>query len=79
MQDAARQMSPRRHGPHPGWPGAVLVAGLFHVLGARTLAADGGMSRPMDLLSYALLLVGPIALIWRRRYPVVVTAVASAA
>jgi signal transduction histidine kinase len=57
----------------------VLVAALFHVLGARSMAADGGLFRPMDLLSYALLLVGPIALIWRRRYPVVVAAVAASA
>jgi hypothetical protein len=84
MEDAARQHFPsrpgwpRRHGPHPGWP-AVPAAGIFHVLGARSVAADGGVFRPMDLLSYAILLVGPLALIWRRRYPVSVTVVASAA
>ena len=85
MQQAARQESPRwpgwpqRHGPHPGWPGAVLAAGLIHVLGARSVAADGGVFRPMDLLSYGLLLIGPVALFWRRRYPVLVAAVAAAA
>ncbi|MBD0274336.1 MAG: sensor histidine kinase, partial [Acetobacteraceae bacterium] len=85
MDEAARQERPRppewrqRHGPHPGWPGPALAAGLFHVLGARSVAAGGGVFRPMDLLSYVLLLVGPLALLWRRRYPVVVAAVASAA
>jgi hypothetical protein len=43
---------------------------LFQVLGARSVAADGGVFRPMDLISYAILLVGPLALFWRRRYPV---------
>jgi signal transduction histidine kinase len=81
MQDAGRQRlgwTPG-HRPHPGWPGAVLVAALFHVLGARSLAAEGGVFRPMDLLSYAILLIGPLALFWRGRCPVLVTAVASAA
>src|SRR5689334_7845370 len=85
MNDAARQEPARppewrwRYGPHPGAPGATLVAGLFQVLGARSLAAAGGVFRPMDLISYAILLVGPLALLWRRRYPVVVAVVASAA
>jgi signal transduction histidine kinase len=81
MEQAARQRLgwPPGHRPHPGWPGAVLVAGLFHVLGARSVAAAGGVFRPMDLLSYAILLVGPLALFWRGRYPVLVTVVASAA
>src|SRR4051794_19325511 len=70
---------PLRHGPHPGFPGAALVAGLFQVPGARSVPAAGGVFRPMDLLSYAILLVGPLALLWRRRYPVVVAVVASAA
>jgi signal transduction histidine kinase len=69
----------RRYGPHPGGPGVTVVAGLFQVLGARSLAAGGGVFRPMDLISYAILLVGPLALLWRRRYPVVVAVVASAA
>jgi signal transduction histidine kinase len=71
---------PRRRGPHSGWPGgAVLVAALFQVFGARSAAGDGDVLRPMDLLAYALLLVGPIALFWRRRFPITVLAVASAA
>jgi signal transduction histidine kinase len=57
----------------------VLAAALFHVLGARSQAADGLVFRPMDLLAYAILLVGPLALAWRRSAPVAVLAVASAA
>jgi signal transduction histidine kinase len=69
-----------RRGPHGNWPGgAVLLAILFHVLGARSAAGDGSVYRPMDLLSYALLLIGPLALFWRRRYPITVLAVAGAA
>jgi signal transduction histidine kinase len=71
---------PGRRGPHGGWPGgAVLLATLFHVLGARSAAGDGAIYRPMDLLSYAILLVGPVALFWRRKYPITVLAVAGAA
>jgi signal transduction histidine kinase len=49
------------------------------VFGARTAAGHGQMFRPMDVLAYALLLIGPIALYWRRRFPITVLAVASAA
>ena len=71
---------PSRRGQYPGWPGgAVLLAVLFHLLGARSEAADGDLFRPMDLLTVAILLVGPLALFWRRRYPIAVLAVASAA
>jgi signal transduction histidine kinase len=56
-----------------------VVAGLFQVLGARSAAGDGDVFRPMDLLAYALLLVGPIALSWRRRFPIAVLAVTAAA
>jgi signal transduction histidine kinase len=70
----------RRRGPHPGWPGgAVVAATLFHVIGTTSQARDGDVYRPMDLLAYALLLVGPLALCWRRRAPIIVLAVASAA
>jgi signal transduction histidine kinase len=57
----------------------VVAAGLFHVLGARAAAGHGDVLRPMDLVSYALLLVGPLALFWRRRAPIAVLAVAMAA
>jgi signal transduction histidine kinase len=67
-------------GKHHDWPGgAVIAAGLFHVLGAKSQAGDGGVFRPMDLLAYAILLIGPLALGWRRKAPVVVVAVAAAA
>ena len=70
----------RRRGRQHAWPaGAVLAAVLFHLLGARAQAADGGVLRPMDLLSYAILLAGPLALYWRRAAPIPVLAVAAAA
>jgi signal transduction histidine kinase len=57
----------------------VLIAVLFHVLGARAEAGNGEVFRPMDLLTYAILLVGPVALFWRQRYPIPALAVAGAA
>jgi len=60
-------------------PGASIVAGFFHIGGASNAAGDGGVFRPMQAWVYALLLVGPVALLWRRRYPVAVFAIATAA
>ncbi|GIE99625.1 sensor histidine kinase [Paractinoplanes rishiriensis] len=56
-----------------------VASGIFHVAGATGLARDGGVSRPMSVGLYALLLIGPFALMWRRRFPVAVFAVATAA
>jgi signal transduction histidine kinase len=56
----------------------VIAAALFQVLGARALAGDGGVFRPMDVLTYAILLVGPLALGWRRVAPVLVVVIACA-
>jgi signal transduction histidine kinase len=56
----------------------VVVAALFQVLGARSQAAEGGVYRPLDLLAYAILLVGPLALFWRQKAPIAVLAVAAA-
>ncbi|GLY07428.1 sensor histidine kinase [Actinoplanes sp. NBRC 101535] len=75
---ARRRLQP--HGRHGGGPPvAVISAILFHVLGARDLAADGLVHRPMDALTYTLLLIGPLALFWRGRFPVAVFAVAATA
>ncbi|MEV6492228.1 sensor histidine kinase [Actinoplanes sp. NPDC051633] len=67
--------------PHGGGPpiGAAIGAGLFHVFGARDAAADGLLYHRMDVLVYALLLAGPLALCWRRRAPIPVLVVATAA
>jgi signal transduction histidine kinase len=71
---------PWRRRPHPNWPGGVvLAAALIQVLGARSAVGDGGLLRPLTPWLYAILLAGPIALYWRRRYPVTVLLVASAA
>jgi len=70
----------RRRVVHQGPPaGGVIIALLFEVLGAHQLAAHGSVLRPMDLLSWVILLAGPLALFWRRRFPVAVLAVAGAA
>ncbi len=66
----------RRRGPDvPG--GAVIAATLFHLISANAAAQMGNVFRPMDLLSYALLLVGPFALLFQRRAPIAVLAAAS--
>jgi signal transduction histidine kinase len=70
----------RRRGPRTGPPAfAVVVALLFQVLAANSAAHDGAVARPLDLLSLALLVIGPVALLWRRRFPIPVLAVAAAA
>jgi signal transduction histidine kinase len=67
-----------RHGPQPGWPGgAVIVALCFQLLG--NWSAAGALAAPRDLLACALLLPGPLALMWRYRAPIVVLAVSGAA
>jgi hypothetical protein len=65
--------------PHSAGPGALIAAVLFHVLGANSAADDGDVFRALTPLVYVLLLVGPVALLWRRRFPVAVFAVAAAA
>ncbi|MET0415138.1 MAG: histidine kinase, partial [Actinoplanes sp.] len=65
----------RRRHPHPAGIGGVIAAACFHVFGAN----DTVMYRPLTLLVYLLLVIGPAALLWRRRYPVAVFAVAAAA
>ena len=64
----------------PGFPvSAAVFAGLLQVIAARNAAAHGGVFRAMDALAYALLLVGPVALLWRRRAPLTVFVLAAAA
>jgi signal transduction histidine kinase len=66
----------RRHKPALVAP---VAATIFHTAGATGLARDGGVFRPMTFAVYLLLLAGPLALLWRRRFPVAVFAVAAAA
>ncbi|MEV6300740.1 histidine kinase [Actinoplanes sp. NPDC051861] len=75
--DRHRARRPRKH---PDWPpGAVIAAALFHLVGTHNLAEKGGvfwtLSWPVDVL----LMVGPVALFWRRRAPVPVFVIAAAA
>jgi signal transduction histidine kinase len=57
---------------------AVVFALVFQLVGAKSAAEAGAVLRPLDLLSVALLVVGPLALLWRRPYPIPVLAVAAA-
>lgn len=67
-------------GQHAGPPFfAVVFALLLQLIAAHSAAGDGAVARPFDLLCVALLAIGPIALIWRRRHPIPVLVVASAA
>jgi len=68
---------PRRRGPQNKPGGAVIVALAFHIFGNWTAA--GAVAKPADLLAYALLLLGPLALVARHKAPIVVLAVAGAA
>ncbi|GAA0466320.1 two-component sensor histidine kinase [Paractinoplanes deccanensis] len=63
---------------HPGI-GAVIAGVLFHVLGANGLADEGKVFVPITPWAWILLVVGPVALAWRRAYPVTVFAIAAAA
>jgi signal transduction histidine kinase len=60
-------------GSRRGSPGGAVVVGIIQVVGC-TLAAE-----PVPPLGYALLLAGPVALLGRRRAPLVALAVAAAA
>lgn len=66
----------------PGRPTDLAVAGLVLAaqLGLTPLAARNQPGRqPLDLVAFALLAVGPLALVWRRRSPVGVLAAVMAA
>ncbi|GIF21446.1 signal transduction histidine kinase [Actinoplanes tereljensis] len=88
MEEVTRQWGPpwredrrigrfqRRRWAHPG---SGVVAGFFHVIGANNAAGEAGVFRPLTGWVYALLLVGPFALLWRKRFPVTVFVVAVAA
>ncbi len=56
-----------------------VVVGLIQVFGTRAAQHNQPTARPLDLLAYALLLVGPAALAFRRahRIPVLVVALAA--
>ncbi|MEV6842474.1 histidine kinase [Actinoplanes sp. NPDC051411] len=76
---APREGFQRRGGPHAFPPAAAVLAGVIQVWSARDAARHGLVFRPMDQLSYALLLAGPFVLIWRRKAPEVVFTLAAAA
>jgi signal transduction histidine kinase len=81
---------PGRHGPpwrHAGWAGRgpargpglglAVIVGVIQVLSATRAEHAGAM--PLDALGVGLLIIGPLALLLRRRAPVQVAAVTAAA
>jgi signal transduction histidine kinase len=66
----------RRHGVGVG---AAVIAGFFQVAGANNAFSEGGVYRPLSPWIYALLLVGPAALLFRWRFPMGAFVVAAAA
>jgi signal transduction histidine kinase len=80
LRGVPREGFPRRGGPRHGLPpGGAVVAGFIQVWSATEAHRHGLVFRPMDALSYALLLVGPLALLGRRKAPEAVFALAAAA
>ncbi|MFC7528757.1 sensor histidine kinase [Actinoplanes sp. GCM10030250] len=78
MRFAAARDGRHDRGRRPEWPpGAVIVATLFHMVGTHNMAEDGRVYGPMNCAVYAMLMIGPLALFWRRRSPLVVFAVAA--
>ncbi|KUL21993.1 sensor histidine kinase, partial [Actinoplanes awajinensis] len=81
--DPDRPGAPWRHrirDAHHGWPpGAVAITAVAHMAGTTNLAEHGSLYRPWDGFTTLLLLIGPIALFWRRRAPIPVLVIASAA
>ncbi|GAA1629799.1 sensor histidine kinase [Actinoplanes couchii] len=70
----------RRKRRHSDWPpGAAIVATIFHLAGTRQLAERGGAHLALTPAAVALLLIGPLALLWRRRFPVPVFVVSATA
>ncbi|MBM2615527.1 sensor histidine kinase [Actinoplanes sp. LDG1-06] len=59
--------------------GAAIGALLFQLIGANKQADDGYVVVTLGPAVWALLIVGPVALLFRRRYPVTAFAVTSAA
>jgi signal transduction histidine kinase len=70
----------RRGGsPHGFPPAGAIIAGFIQVIGGNDAADHAAVFRPMDGLAYALLLIGPVMLLWRRKAAVLVFAMAAAA
>ena len=78
-RDAAPTTSVQPPGRHPTWVdvGTVLVVGVVQVLGTYLAAGHHQSGRhPLDALAVALLTVGTVALIARRRFPGTVLGIA---
>ncbi|GAA2625222.1 sensor histidine kinase [Paractinoplanes durhamensis] len=60
-------------------PGLGVLAGIFQVAGANNLTNEGAVYRPLTAPVFTLLLAGPIALTFRKRFPLTVFVIAAAA
>ncbi|GAA4600336.1 signal transduction histidine kinase [Actinoplanes octamycinicus] len=65
---------------HNGMPqSAVVLTAVANFVGLSNIISHGGLYRPWNFLTTLMLLIGPIALVWRKRFPILVFVVASAA
>ncbi|MEU4622989.1 sensor histidine kinase [Actinoplanes sp. NPDC023801] len=72
-----RRSRARRHSDWP--PGSAIAASIFHLAGTDDLADRGLVHIGPAPLYFLLLLAGPVALLWRRKAPMVAFGVAAAA
>ncbi|MEV8507097.1 sensor histidine kinase [Actinoplanes sp. NPDC051475] len=77
MRDHRRYRGPWRPPRHGSGPGAVIGVLCFHVFGNRAEAA--ALLHATQVIAWTLLLIGPLALAWRRKAPLAVLAVAGTA
>jgi signal transduction histidine kinase len=71
----------RRGSAHPrrSWPAPVVATSLIQVISAHSVAGEGGLFHELTAPLVALLLAGPIVLLWRQRFPLAVFALTVAA
>ncbi|MGX6606409.1 histidine kinase [Micromonosporaceae bacterium Da 78-11] len=67
--------SRNRFGPHHGWPGLAVASGFIQMIGSRDAPTWGAPNH----YAFVLLLIGPVALLWRHTAPLLVFAVSAVA
>jgi signal transduction histidine kinase len=65
--------------PRPAVAATAVGLAVFQVVGSFGAASNQPERRPIDGVAVALVLLGPVALVWRERWPLVAVAVAAAA
>jgi hypothetical protein len=77
VTEEVQQASNQRPGAWRGWRldlAVTLAVAVVQVLGTRAAAQGQPGREPLDALAYILLAAGPVALLFRRRFPVAVYA-----